>query len=496
MQLTWSTQALTAMGTSADRQRPTNPVISSTPKGIPMNVNRRTVLLSSLGGATAGIISAVVGNSLIDSLTTSPRKTRWHYHVDESTSTDDINAWLRDRTDTGTKTLSGVHTTSTQLVVPSDTRLDLSGCTLIRGHSAGGNGGATIVNSDQEKGNHNITIIGGILLVAPHHVGKHFGFVNVSELRISDNTIKGAAGDFMAVLKNCNNVSITRLQWSGSSRHGEDGLHLYGGSNYNISDCHIRSGDDALALTVEAPDNTVLENVNVTNCSLSSTMASAIKIHAKSKARDAAVRSIHITNVSIVQPALNTGHDAIRMLDESSDDNKVHSITLSSISIDNSGGPGTGVRASGIDQLRLDNISIRNIQGQSVWVSGKSRDHKDLILENILMTDQKSGSGPGITVSEAERFTISTCVIDNPAAHGILVRNSNYGIIRGNTISGSPQSAIRIEHSSDLTLTANVLPMNESTVTEVADSSGNSYDSGVAGSSARRPARIEPAEGG
>lgn len=462
-----------------------------------MNVNRRTILLSSLGGATAGIVSATVGNSLLDSLTTPPRKTRWHFHVDESTSTDDINAWLRDRTDTGTKALSGVHTTSTQLLVPSDTRLDLSGCTLIRGHSAGGNGGATIVNTDQEKGNHNITIIGGILRIAPHHAGKHFGFVNVSGLRISDNTIEGAAGDFMAVLKNCNNVSITRLQWSGSSHHGEDGLHLYGGSNYNISDCHIQSGDDALALTVEAPDNTVLENVNVTNCSLSSTMASAIKIHAKSKARNAAVRHIHITNVSIVQPALNTGHDAIRMLDESSEDDKVYGITLSSISIDNSGGPGTGIRASGIDQLTLDNVSVRNIQGQSVWASGKSRNHTDLILENILMTDQKPGSGPGITVSEANRFTISTCAIHNPAAHGILVQNSSFGILRGNTVLGSPQSAIRIEHSDQLTLTANVLPMNQSTVTEVGDSSGNSYDSEAPADSANRTsARTESAAGG
>lgn len=440
-------------------------------------------LSSSLGGYFDGNTTSqtLLTNQIkaVGDKSYSPLQRFAELFLDSSVTTDLLNYWLSIPSPTGIKKLSGEHTATKQIKIPSNTYLDLGETKIIRAHNSGGNGGGTIVNTDQVNGNENITITGGYLSVADGFTGKHFGLVKVNNLRIRHNTITSLAGDFMAVLKNCNNVQITGLRWGGSFGHGEDGLHLYGGTGYIISDCQIQSGDDALAITNETADNDALQYIEVTNCVFGSTYASGIKIHKKVEA-PYPVKHVHISNVSINTPIDPTNRSAIRFLDDNVNDDGIYDVTLSNVIINNYNIDGNGIRSAGVDQLTLENITLWGIKGVPIYVTGGTnvtvQKHKDLVIRNIRVMEQTLAGANSILVEDAIGFDVVGSYVKNAKAHSIRIIDSISGNVSGNRVEVGDQSGIRLETTTRTRVHSNLVTgMTSVAISEGTGSTENNF---------------------
>lgn len=169
------------------------------------------------------------------------------------------------------------------LVVPSNTTLDLRAATLYH------KGAITLVNKSYADEtldiyDSNIRIIGGnFRCLDSESTGSHLFFSRVNNLWIQDMNVTEWQADWCVTLKRCRKAHISGLTLDGVvGGVGADGLHLYASSDVTVSDSVIFSGDDAISMTVEdfaIPDaDGTLENITITNCTLHSTTAAALKI--------------------------------------------------------------------------------------------------------------------------------------------------------------------------------------------------------------------------
>jgi polygalacturonase len=131
----------------------------------------------------------------------------------------------------------------------------------------------------------------------------------------------------------CDGVIATGLKvWSSRLTPNSDGIDVTSCSNVLISDCDIRTGDDAIAVTgydhhFELPGfhgiRHLSENINITNCNLQSS-SSGIRIGWLDQN---SVRNIHISNINITHSNRGIG---IFLRDEGSLEN----ITISQVNIE------------------------------------------------------------------------------------------------------------------------------------------------------------------
>ncbi len=106
-------------------------------------------------------------------------------------------------------------------------------------------------------------------------------------------------------LADCDGVTIKGVKiWNSLETPNSDGIDITSCSNVNVSDCDIRAGDDAIAITGyafhdELPGYYNLrhtsENINITNCHLQS-RSSGLRIGYEDQNT---VRNINISNISI-----------------------------------------------------------------------------------------------------------------------------------------------------------------------------------------------------
>ncbi|MGY4538484.1 polygalacturonase [Mucilaginibacter sp. UYNi724] len=111
----------------------------------------------------------------------------------------------------------------------------------------------------------------------------------------------------------CDNVEITGIRlWSGLLVPNADGIDITSSSNVIISNCDIRTGDDAIAITgynhhFEIPGFSgtrhVSENIIVTNCNLQS-YSSGIRIGFLDQNT---VRNVHVSHVNITNSTRGIG---------------------------------------------------------------------------------------------------------------------------------------------------------------------------------------------
>ena len=159
-----------------------------------------------------------------------------------------------------------------------------------------------------------------------HRGAKVFAFRKVNGLRLSDVKILHAT-DISVLMGACKDVIISKVYIHSHI----DGISPDGCEDVVISDCIIKTGDDALVLKTSYFDNQRLacQRITVTNCIMSS-RANAIKLGTESIGD---FRYINITNCVL----LNTQHSGIAI--ESVDGANIYGVNISNITMNNVANP-------------------------------------------------------------------------------------------------------------------------------------------------------------
>ncbi|MGN1142427.1 MAG: glycoside hydrolase family 28 protein [Oliverpabstia sp.] len=114
-------------------------------------------------------------------------------------------------------------------------------------------------------------------------------FLNVEDLTIDGITLLNSSC-WTVSLCHCKNVKITNVTISTSHNiPNNDGIHISCSDGVIISNCHISSGDDCIAMTTTTKWDDVCQNIVISDCVLSSC----------SKAIDIGYLYSHIRNVTI-----------------------------------------------------------------------------------------------------------------------------------------------------------------------------------------------------
>ncbi len=155
---------------------------------------------------------------------------------------------------------------------------------------------------------------------------KVFAFRKVSNLKLYDVQIFNAT-DIAVLMGACKNVFISKLYINSHI----DGISPDGCENVIISDCNIKTGDDALVLKTSYFDNCKhnCKNINIVNCILS-TRANALKLGTESVGDFC---HINVSNCVIY----DTNHSGIAI--ESVDGANIYDVNISNISMNNVANP-------------------------------------------------------------------------------------------------------------------------------------------------------------
>jgi polygalacturonase len=348
--------------------------------------------------------------------------------------------------------LSGRYRVTAPIALKSGTEVHLApGSEVIRDFDATGNAGATFVNADQTNGNTDITVsgTGRIYTASSGMLGKHFGFVKVTTLRLLDVTLDGVYGDWNTVIKDCTGVRVRGLRMnSGTGQLFADGLHIYGGSDVTVSDCVIRSGDDAISLTVENATNGWLEDVVITNCVLTSTNASGLKIHAKAPATTG-VRRVAMSNLDITHSSAGVG---VWLRDEIG--TSVHDVTIDGMTIDAAAATNTAFQSDGLTGLTVDNLTVANPSGRPICIQGGSR----VLLRNPRVYGQRQSSPAqhDVRIDAATGVDIDGGTLTGATGNGIMLGSTTAVSdihIHGVTISNAAGTGVRIVNGSRVRVT-------------------------------------------
>ena len=102
--------------------------------------------------------------------------------------------------------------------------------------------------------------------------GRYFiaSFVRCQHISFTGLTMKDSPF-FAAYLKDSNHIRMEGIKIDNSVNINNDGLDFDSCQNVSVSNCHIRTGDDAIALKTNTPRP--CKNITVTNCMLSSRWA-------------------------------------------------------------------------------------------------------------------------------------------------------------------------------------------------------------------------------
>ncbi len=183
---------------------------------------------------------------------------------------------------------------------------------------------------------------------------KVFSLKKVNGLRLYDVKILNAT-DIAVLMGGCKDVIISKLYISSHI----DGISPDCCEDVNISDCIIKTGDDALVFKTSYFDNqrTSCQRINVTNCTMSS-RCNAIKFGTESVGD---FKYINVSNCSI----LNTQHSGIAI--ESADGANIYGINISNVTMCNVANPifiycGDRLRApQGTPIGSISNVTLSNI---------------------------------------------------------------------------------------------------------------------------------------
>lgn len=213
---------------------------------------------------------------------------------------------------------------------------------------------------------------------------KVFALRKVDGIRITDLKIINAT-DISILMGNCKNAILSKLYINSHI----DGISPDGCEDVVISDCIIKTGDDALVFKTSYFDNKIhhCERITVSNCVMSS-RANAIKFGTESNGD---FKYINITNCSV----LNTQHSGIAI--ESADGGNIFAINISNITMCNVANPFfiyACERLRAPEDTKMGTISNINISNVYADVNDEQFDAIDSWCPKFM-----PASGKGVNIS-------------------------------------------------------------------------------------------------
>lgn len=346
---------------------------------------------------------------------------------------------------------AGTYRVTAPLLVPSNVTVDgLGQAVILHDFIVGGgtSGFGTFSGSNHVTGgnttivNTNITIQNITVQTATDgngKHGKHFEFSGVQGLKLINTRLRGVSGGWNSKFHNCIDVWIDRADWNSGRGIGNsgDGIHLYGGSGYLVSNCVVYSGDDALSLTTESANCWDLTDVVVTNCRLNSDYASCIKVSG-SVPSTAATKRISFTNITGRQNAASGGVG----ISLNGSVVPTSSVSLTNVKIDCSIGTNFGVLADHITDLSLSNVDIIAPQSQGLKLDTVINGN----INNVNVSAQRStvSTNPDFRLDGCTnvRFTGGSSI--GATWYGVLINTSTDVSFNGFLISGAAGTGIRV----------------------------------------------------
>ncbi len=233
---------------------------------------------------------------------------------------------------------------------------------------------------------------------------KVFSFRKVIGLEIRDIHIYNAT-DIAILLGACKNAIVSNVVINSHI----DGISPDGCENVIISDCNIKTGDDALVLKTSYFDNCVhhCKNINITNCILSC-RANAIKLGTESLGD---FKYINISNCAIY----DTNHSGIAI--ESVDGGNISAINISNITMNNVRNPlfiYLGERLRAPEGTKMGSITDINIYNLYADVHNKKYDCNDSWYAGDV-----SVIGHGLTCGYARNSSCPSMIISTSAENKI-----------------------------------------------------------------------------
>ena len=293
------------------------------------------------------------------------------------------------------------------------------GAVIYRNFSGGGSNNATIRNKNQRaNGNTDITIEGGtIRAVNKQATGKHLAFWGVRNLTVDNVKFRETYGDWTTIFRKTKDVRLNKIDID--TKTGQlytDGIHFVGGSNINITNSKVISGDDAIAFTIENKHDDAIKNVNVSNCRLITKRASVIKMMTTINSKGT-ISNIKFENISGIGGMLGAGQAIF--LDDRSNSRRIQDISLNSVKIDAANGAGYGAQINGVSNISIKDSEVSNSEGTGLVLQNS----KNVKLKSTKIIKPRSANSNGISIENTKNISMHDVTIDSPKLYGIYINN-------------------------------------------------------------------------
>lgn len=270
--------------------------------------------------------------------------------------------------------------------------------------------GATIRqrSDDPAKPNHDITIRGGFVINKDAScTGSSIALSYVKRVRLESISIKTIKPGDWGVTIDGDDVIINGLNIDHGRGLYEDGLHIFSGNNITITNCIIKSGDDAIALAYPR-DYGSIKNVTISNCAVYSQRAMGIKL--AQWGDTTSIENVTISNIVGLGGFERNGMIEINSIRR--DSLGIRNIHLSNIHI--ATGTHSTVNPYGIHigystGVTVTNVTVENSRKFSLYVNNS----RNVTISNSTLSSPQM-KAPCVYIRDTNGININNCLIRNP----------------------------------------------------------------------------------
>ena len=265
-----------------------------------------------------------------------------------------------------------------QLILPSNTHLNLNGATIRRIiNVTGDTNGATIRNLNQGNTSTdvNITVRDGTIDYRADSTGRPWSMNGVTGLRAYNLTIKKTSStfaDFMFHFENCAAVWIDNCRILGGVEVGEDGLHIKSTAGMVVTNCIIESGDDAIVLVHQYGQVRPIKHIAISNCVITSKNANALRLDVY-PAETQPIEDVTISNIVIRPPITGNAGGTCITIEDQTDTSLLRRVHLSNFVVNASTYPGNAMSITGMVDSTFSNWRIKGAADRSILVTNSHR---------------------------------------------------------------------------------------------------------------------------
>lgn len=260
----------------------------------------------------------------------------------------------------GVQVPAGTYLLNNPILVPSASILVMRrGATFIQNTSTSLRNVNTTLGG---AGDSNIQVFGGTFRISPTYAeSAHIQFSQVKNLRVSNVAIVGAntANAQALWLNNIHHAHIDHIYvdvYSSPGGGSNNGIWLAGGDSVEISDCVVRSGDDAYAFGSVAVGEPFKDtfNCSISNCHGESRRARVLDIEADGDTNLYGIRARNLTGV------VGAGGAPITVGNYSKGASTTHNVLISDCVFDSAAAQ-EGVVVDGATDVEISNVVLRGV---------------------------------------------------------------------------------------------------------------------------------------